>query len=81
MELSTSIPIPRVSPPSDMMLSEISMRYIIMKVAITDRGIEVAIITVLRTSRRNANRTMIARMPPMMAAYLTSMIDCMMKSD
>ena len=81
MELSTSMPIPSVRPPRDMMLSEMSRRYMHMNVAMTDRGIDVAMTTVLRKSRRNANRTRIARTPPMSAAFRTPSMACSMKSD
>ncbi len=47
IELSTIIPIPRVSPPSDMRLSEIPIRYMTRNVAMIESGIEVAMMSVL----------------------------------
>jgi len=81
MELSTSMPIPKVSPPSDMMFSEIPIRYISTKVAMTDSGILVAMISVDRRSRKNASRTRIASTPPINAALRTSLTPCSMKCD
>ncbi len=81
MELSTSIPMPSVSPPSDMMLSETSRRYMSMNVAITEIGMDVAMMSALRQSRRNVSNTPTARMPPSAAAPRTSWMLCSMNVD
>ena len=81
MELSTSMPMPRVSPPSDMMLSEMSILYMAMNVAMTEIGIDVAMISVLRRSRRKNSSTMMASTPPISAALRTSSTACWMKWD
>ncbi len=53
IELSTRRPIPRVRPPSDMMLSEMSEAYIRKKVATTEIGMAMPMITVVFQLRRN----------------------------
>ena len=74
MALSTSMPTASAMPPSDMMLSEISFAYISKKVPMTEIGIATAMIEVARESRRNPYSTIIARMPPKIAAVVTSLI-------
>jgi len=81
MELSTSMPMPSVSPPSDMMFSEMSSRYMTRNVAMTEIGIEAPTINVLRRSRRKRNRTITASRPPTRAASRTSSTACLMKVD
>ena len=81
MDESSSMPRPSVRPPSDIRLSETSILYMNMKVAITEMGIEVATIRVLRISRRKKKRMMIARAPPMSAALRTSPTAWDMKVD
>jgi hypothetical protein len=46
IELSRSIPTPSAMPPSDMILSVRSAPYIILKVAMTETGIDIEMITV-----------------------------------
>ncbi|MBA7660434.1 hypothetical protein ES703_68436 [subsurface metagenome] len=52
IELSTSMPIPRASPPKDMILRETPERNIRKKAAATEMGIARLMITVLRKLRR-----------------------------
>ena len=75
MELSTSIPTASAMPPNDMMLSDTSFRYISRKVPMTETGIAMPVIVVARESLRNPYRTMMAMMPPRIAAFLTSATD------
>ena len=75
IELSTSRPMPRVSPPSDMMLSEIPETYIRKNVAITEIGIAMPMINVVFQLRRKKNRTRIASTPPYSAVRSTSETD------
>ena len=42
--LSTNIPTPKASPPRDIMLMEIPLKYIKLNTAIMERGIDVQII-------------------------------------
>ena len=67
MALSTSIPIPRASPPIDIMLRVIPAVSIAMKVAITDIGIARAMMMTLRTLWRKKKSTRTARSPPQIA--------------
>ncbi len=75
------MPMPSVRPPSDITLSEMFSWYIKRNVATTESGIEVAMMSVLRISRRKKNNTTMARRPPIMAESRTSLIDCSMKCD
>ena len=79
MELSTSIPTPKASPPSDMMLRLTSEPNIRKKVATTERGIDRLMMAVLLRSRRKRKSTMTARIPPMMAVFSTSSTACWIK--
>ena len=81
IELSTSIPMPSAMPPSDMMLRVRSVEYMRLKVATTDTGIEIEMITVAQTSRRKKNSTRMARMPPKMPALMTSLTAWRMNTD
>ena len=81
MELSTSIPTPRASPPSDMMLRETWNRCIGAKVAMMEIGMEIPTMAVETVFLRKKKRTIIARIPPKMAVFLTSSIDFLMKTD
>jgi len=80
MELSTSMPIPRAIPPSDMMFSVRSVWYIRANVAMIEMGMDRPIISVLRTSLRKRNRMMVASSPPIQALLRTSPMACSMKS-
>ncbi len=71
MELSTSMPTARAMPPSDMMFSDTSLVYINRNVPMTEIGIAMLTIVVDRASRRKPYNTMMAKMPPMNAAFLT----------
>ncbi|MBA7542451.1 hypothetical protein ES705_34772 [subsurface metagenome] len=44
MALSTNIPTPKASPPRDIMLMEIPLKYIKLNTTIIERGIDVQII-------------------------------------
>ena len=81
MELSTSMPMPSASPPSDMMLSDTPPTNMRKKLAITEMGIANPTTRVLRRRRRNRYSTAIASAPPSTAAWITSRIDCSMKRD
>ena len=58
-------------PPSDMMFSEMLLVYIRRNVPITDIGMAILTIVVERESRRKPYSTMMAKMPPTKAAFLT----------
>ena len=81
MALSTSMPMPRASPPSDMMLSVVSLKNIRMKVISTDTGMATPTIKVLLRLRRNRKRTRIASRPPHWAVLITSSMAFSMKRD
>ena len=81
MESSSSIPTPRASPPSDMMLSESPICCITKKVATTDTGIAIATTAVARRSRRNRAITRMASSPPSQAFRVTSEIAPSMNCD
>ena len=81
MEESTSIPTPKASPPSDMMLRVTSDKFNGAKVIKILIGMLKATMRVLLISLRNRNRTMTASRPPMMAVCLTSRILFSMKID
>ena len=53
MELSTSMPMPSASPPSDMMLRDTPPRNMRKKLAITEMGMASPTTSVLRSRRRN----------------------------
>ena len=53
MALSTNRPMASAIPPNDMMFKLISAKYIMLKVAITEKGIEMEIISVGMMLRRN----------------------------
>ena len=65
MEESTSIPIPMANPPNDIMLRETSNMFKGANVTRIEIGILKAMIAVVRRSRRNNNKTMMASIPPM----------------
>ena len=71
IELSTSMPTPRARPPRDMMLKETPASARGRKDAMTEVGIETAMITVAPRSRRKKYSTSTARMPPRSAAEST----------
>ena len=75
IELSTSRPIPRVRPPSDMMLSEMPETYIKKNVAITEIGMDSPMISVVAKLRRKNIRTAMASVPPSTAVMSTSRTD------
>ena len=75
------MPTPRATPPSDMMLSVMPDWYIAANVAITEMGIEAAMMAVLRPSRRKTNRTRVASRPPTKAAERTLSTLWVMKRD
>ena len=81
IELSTSIPIPRANPPSDMILSDTSNMYIGAKVAMIDTGIVRPTIRVWTTLRKNTKSTSTAIVPPMSALIWTSVIEFSIKPD
>ena len=64
-ELSTSMPTPIARPESEIMLSEMPLKYIITIAKITLTGIEHATITVGFMSRKNRNSIIIAKTAPM----------------
>ena len=55
---------PRVSPPREMMFREIPETYMRKKVAITEMGMAMPMITVVFQLRRNRNNTRMASAPP-----------------
>ena len=72
IELSTSMPTASAIPPRDMMFSDTSLRYISRNVPITETGIATPVIVVARESLRKPYSTMMAMMPPRIAAFFTS---------
>ena len=72
IELSSRRPMPSVMPPSDMMLSDTPATYIRKKVATTETGMEIPMISVFGALRRNRNRTTIASEPPIRAVSITA---------
>ncbi len=81
MELSTSMPMPRASPPSDMMLSVMPPMNIGTKVATTEIGMATPMISVVRSSWRKRNSTINASRPPVIAVDCTSRIEALMNRD
>jgi hypothetical protein len=81
IELSTSIPTASAMPPSDMMFNDTLLIYISRNVPITETGIAMPVIVVARESLRKPYSTMIAIMPPRIAAFLTSSTDDEMNFD
>ena len=74
IELSTSIPMPRARPPSDIRFSVTPPKYIGAKVTSTERGIEIPMISV-GPSLRSANQiTAMASSAPVRAELCTSSI-------
>ena len=71
MALSTSMPMPRARPPSDMMLSVRSATPISARVPRMAIGIAVPMMNVRRPERRNRKTITIARPPPIIAALPT----------
>ena len=64
MELSTSMPMPRLRPPSDITFSVMPVKYMHTNAITTLMGIENAMVIVGRRSIRNSSRISIARPPP-----------------
>jgi len=66
---------PSVRPPRDMMLREMPDMYIRRNAAMTEIGIEIAMIAVALKLRRKRASTRTARRPPMSALWSTSATD------
>ncbi|MBK7703729.1 MAG: hypothetical protein IPI34_13020 [bacterium] len=81
IELSTSMPTPSASPPSDITLSDTPRPYIRMKVATIEMGIATPMISVLRSSRRKTYSTSTASRPPSRALLRTSPTALAMNTD
>ena len=64
MELSTSMPMPRLRPDSDSTFSVMPVKYMHTKAMTTLMGMEKATVMVGRKSIRNSSRIRIARLPP-----------------
>ena len=79
--LSTNMPIPRASPPSDMMLRDTPALYMAPKVAIIEIGTAMPMTNVVAKRRRNKKHTKIEKIPPNIAADFTSVIADSMKTD
>ena len=79
MELSTSIPTPRASPPRLMMLRDTSNTSMRTKVSTTEMGMASATATGYRGCRRKRKRTRNARTPPRTSAETTLSMDSEMK--
>jgi hypothetical protein len=79
MPLSTSMPIPSASPPSDIRLSDTPKRWSGAKVATTQSGIETQTTRVWARSRRKSQSTSAAKRPPQAAAPTTSRMLSRMK--
>ena len=71
MELSTSIPIPSISPDMDMMFKEIPVKYISTTAVTTESGMEQAITKVGLISFKNKSRTKMARIAPKIIFCIT----------
>ncbi len=81
IELSTSMPTPSASPPSDITFRVTLREYIRMKVAMIEIGIDTPMIRVLRRSRRKTKSTRMASTPPIRALLRTSATAWEMKVD
>ncbi len=81
MALSTSMPTPRARPPRDMTFKVVPVRYMRKKVATTESGIEMPMISVERRSFRKRRRMRTAIAPPIRAFDCTWRIDARMKLD
>ena len=79
--LSTRLPTPSASPPSEMMLSVIPERCIGANVARIEIGIVRPMISVWGRFRRNRYSTITAITPPWIALSRTSSIEFLMKTD
>ena len=80
MELSTNIPIPKASPPRDIIFSDTSNACRKKKVVTTEIGIETPMMRLLEF-RRNRYKTRMASIPPYRAVLRTSSTDCWIKID
>ena len=76
--LSTNIPTPKASPPSDMILRVNRPRYIIRKVAKIAIGMAMLMMSVRRMLARKKNTTNIAKIPPPIAILPTLPMDALM---
>ena len=81
MASSTSRPRPRARPPKVMMFNVRLLKYIRLKAATMEIGMDRLMIAVTPSFRRKMNRTMIARMPPKMPDCWTSPMASLMKID
>ena len=79
MALSTSIPAPSASPPKVMMFRLRLLKYIRLKVAIIEIGIEILTIMVVPMRRRKTKITIIASTMPIMAVSSTSLMALLIK--
>jgi len=79
--LSTSIPIPSAKPPRDIIFNETEKMFIGAKVAIIDTGMVRPIIKVLNRFLRKKYKTIIARIPPIIAVLRTSSIELLINTD
>ena len=73
------MPIPIARPPSDMMLSETSRMFRGANVTNIEIGILTAMIAVVRMSLKKPSKTIMARTPPKIAVFLTSLMLLSMK--
>ncbi len=66
---------PRVRPPKETMLSEMSATYIRKKVETTEMGIAMPMMRVVFQLRRKKKSTRMASTPPQSAVFITSLTD------
>ena len=81
IESSTTMPVARARPPSDITLRLRSSWPMKKNVAMIDTGNDSEITNVLQPSRRNRKMIRIASRPPSIAAFFTSSIELRMKTD
>ncbi len=79
MELSTSMPMPRASPPRESMFRVRPAKYMAMMVMMKDSGMEIPMMSVVGMLRRNRNRMATASRPPIRAVCQTLAMAWLMK--
>ena len=81
MALSTNKPVAKAIPPRDIILRLMPLPYIMLKVAITETGIDSEIMSVGIIERKKRYKINIANKPPINAADFTSLMALEIKVD
>ena len=79
MALSTSIPAPSASPPKVMIFRLRPLKYIRLKVAMIETGMDMLTIMVVPIRRRKRNTTKMASVIPIKEVFSTSLMALLMK--